>query len=402
MLTNAVAKAAAPQSRAYKLADGGGLHLFVAPTGTKSWRLKYRHAGREKLLTIGRFPEVSLPEARVRRDMAKAQLRAGEDPGVTRIESPSTFEQLARAWYAHNLPAWSAAHAADVLGSLTRDAFPAIGARTPAAIEPNALLNVLRSVERRGRFVTAQRLRQRLSDIFAFGIAEGLADSDPAARLGAAMMEVPPARPQPALTDIADCRSLLDASKRARARISTELASRFLALTAVRLDAVRGMRWGEVEDLDGAEPLWRVPAARMKLKKAKKAEERFDHLVPLSAAAVQVLREAARENGYDTHSHPADGLVFPGRCGASPLAEGAIGALYVRAGFAGRHVPHGWRSSFSTILNEQLGEGWSITIDRALAHSPKDKVEAAYNRAQLLVRRRELFDRWAALLFPAT
>lgn len=408
MLTNVVAKAAAPQARAYKLADAGGLHLHVATTGSKSWRLKYRWQRKEKLLTIGRYPDISLAEARARAEEAKAQLRAGTEPrgGAETAAAIGTVEQLARAWYEHNLASWSAAHAADVLSGLERDVFPAIGEAAIGAVQPRELLAVLRAVEQRRRFVTAQRIRQRLSEIFAFGIAEGLASEDPAARLGAAMLEAPPARPQPALVSIEECRELLARADRVDAREETRLASRFLALTAVRLDAVRGMRWDEVEGLDGDAPLWRVPPARMKLKRAKKGEERFAHLVPLSRQAVAVLRRAA-EIGYGTRSgggpesaRPSETgpLVFPGRDRSRPIGEGALRALYDRAGFTGRHVPHGWRSSFSTILNEQLGEGWRATIDRALAHSPKDKVEAAYNRAEQLARRREIFDRWGDLL----
>jgi len=403
MLTNAVAKAATARPRAYKLADAGGLHLFVAPTGTKSWRLKYRFGGVEKLLTIGRFPDVSLPEARARREAAKEQLRAGVDPSGTDRSAAAldTFEQLARAWYAHNLASWSPAHAADVIASLERDVFPVVGEMGITEIEPPQLLRALRAVEARGRIETARRLRQRLSEIFRYGIAEGLAEKDPAAALGAAMREPPPSRPQPALTAIEDCRALLDACDQARAGQSIVLASRFLALTAVRLDAVRGMRWDEVEGLDGDAPAWRVPPARMKLKLAKKqaadAGDRFAHLVPLSRAAVMVLR-AALELLRDGERLPE--LVFPGRAGDAPIGEGAIGDLYARAGFAGRHVPHGWRSSFSTILNLELGREWRDDIDEALAHSAKGKVEAAYNRAELLARRRELFDRWGAMLAP--
>jgi integrase len=402
MLTNAAAKAAGAHTRAYKLADAGGLHLFVAPTGTKTWRLKYRWRGREKLLTIGRFPDVSLPAARLRREAAKEQLRNGIDPSKQAGEANDmvAFEQLARRWYAHNRASWSPAHAADVLASLERDVFPCVGKMGISEIEPPMLLNALRSVERRGRIETARRLRQRLSDIFRYAIAEGLAERDPAAALGAAMREAPPARPQPALSQIGTCRELLAACDRVAARPATRLASRFLALTAVRLDAVRGMLWGEVEDLLGEAPLWRVPPARMKLKRAKKGEERFAHVVPLSPQAVAVLREAAHQQGVDPRLVGADALVFPGRSGTAPIGEGAIGDLYDRAGFAGRHVPHGWRSSFSTILNEQLGEAWRGAIDRALAHSPKDKVEAAYNRAELLDRRRNLFDQWGAMLLP--
>lgn len=400
MLTNGAVKAAAAQARAYKMSDAGGLYLFVTPAGCKSWRLKYRWQGKEKLLVIGRYPEISLGEARGRRDEAKEQLRAGADPTSAR-QVLETFEQLALAWYQHAKDGWSPAHASDVLASLERDVFPAIGTTSARSIEPRELLQVLRVVENRGRTETARRLRQRLSAIFGFGIAQGLVQADPAQHLGRAMISVRLPRPQPALVELEQCRQLLAICEREPVQPSTKLASRFLALTAVRLEAVRGMRWGEVEDLEGEAPLWRVPPARMKLKKAKKEDERFAHLVPLSAQAVAVLRDAAREIGYDTPPL-ADELVFQGRDRGRPIGEGAIGALYDRAGFSGRHVPHGWRSSFSTILNETLAAdpGARADIDRALAHTPKDKVEAAYNRAQLLDRRRALFAHWGQLLVP--
>lgn len=391
MLTNAAAKAAGARTRAYKLADSGGLFLYVAPTGTKSWRLKYRFAGREKLLTLGRFPEIGVPEARRRREEAKARLREGIDPAARR-ELFDTFEQLARAWFEHNRGNWSDAHAADVLASLERDLFPRLAKMVISDIDAPRLLNALRIVEARGCIETARRIRQRLSAIFGYGIALKLVDIDPAAQLGRAMSAARPPRPMPALTSIEDCRALLAACDHlVAANMMVRLASRFLALTAVRLAAVRGMRWSEV---NFETRTWTVPAERMKLSRAKKELDRFDHVVPLSAAAIAVLK-AARQNGYDTHS---GGLVFPGRSGTSPLGEGALRDLYRRAGFGARHVPHGWRSSFSTILNEHLGPEWRADIDRALAHSPKDKVEAAYNRSALLDRRRRLFDRWGEML----
>ncbi|MCH2486992.1 MAG: tyrosine-type recombinase/integrase [Erythrobacter sp.] len=248
----------------------------------------------------------------------------------------------------------------------------------------------MRAIEARGRRVRAHRVRQRLAEIFAFGKAEGLVDVNPAADLGAAMIAPPPACPHPAFTAIADCRALLDACDRGVARQATVLASRFLALTAVRLDAVRGMVWAEV-DLDAR--LWTVPAGRMKLSRAKKGDSRHDHAVPLSAAAIAVL-EAAR----GAAEVQPDQLVFFGRVGAAPIGAGAIRELYARAGFAGRHVPHGWRASFSTILNEEMGPEWRFDIDAALAHAGKGKVEAAYNRSVQLDRRREVFDRWGSLL----
>lgn len=390
MLTNAAVKAAGAKNRAYKLFDQGGLFLFVAPTGTKSWRQKYRWKGREKLLTLGQFPEVTVPRARILQAEAKEQLAAGVDPSRAG-KSVETFEQLARAWYRHSRPSWSAAHAADVIGSLERDVFAEIANCPVSEVTPPQLLALLRGVEGRGCRTTAQRIRQRLSEIFGFAIAQGLVDSDPAAKLGAAMQDAPPAQPHPALTDIASLQALLDRCETIRARPVTVLASRFLALTAVRLAAVRGARW---EEIDLKQRTWTVPAERMKLARAKKDDARFDHIVPLSAAAIAVLDEVRDYNS----AIAGDALIFPGRRGTVPIAEGAIRELYIRAGFGGRHVPHGWRASFSTILNEELGEGWRTTIDMALAHSAKGKVEAAYNRAQLLDRRRELMEQWGAKL----
>lgn len=396
MLTNATVKAARPDARPYKMADGQGLFLHVAPTGTKSFRLKFRIAGREQLLTFGTWPEVSLAEARERRDLAREQLARGEDPRTSTTAAsakPSTFEEAGRAWHAHQAPRWTPVHAGDVLASLQRDVFPAIGAMPLAAITPPVVLNALRAVESRGARETARRLRQRVSMIFAFAQSEGWCEHDPAAVIGRAMQAPGQRGQQPALLNLDQVRALLEAAELVDAAPVVKLASRFLALTAVRLAAVRGARWDEFEDLDGAAPLWRVPAARMKLAAAKKNDARNDHLVPLSPAAVEVLRAARALEGEG-------GLVFPGRGGSSPLGEAAIGALYARTSFAGRHVPHGWRASFSTILNETFPEDRDA-IDRALAHAAKDKVEAAYNRAQHLQRRRVLFDAWADLLTRA-
>lgn len=398
MLTNGEAKAARPRARPYKLTDAGGLFLHVATTGTKTWRLKYRHRGREKLLTFGRYPALGLPEARTRREEAKEALRAGKDPAL-RFEQLVTFEQIARAWHGHQKVRWSEAHAIDVIASLERDLFPAIGPRPIREIGAAEILAALAKVEARDRGQTARRLRQRCSAVFGWAISRELASHDPAAQLGRAML--PPAIPRPhaALTEIEDCKALLEACRKTDARPVVVLAGELLALTAVRFDALRGMRWGEVQDLHGEEPLWRVPPARMKLARAKKTLERFGHVVPLSPAAVAVLEAAAREKGYDTRSTspPADALVFPGRSRGRPLWEGALRDLYARSPFGDRHVPHGWRASFSTILNEHLPECRNL-IDQALAHTPKDRVEAAYNRAEQLRRRRALFDTWGTLL----
>lgn len=400
MLSNAAVKAARPRSRAYKMFDERGLHLHVAPSGRATWRLKYRLAGAEQLLTIGGYPEISLHAARDHAEQARAMVDRGEKPA-----SPSrrmaerarvTFEAAARTWHAHKLGGWSAEHAGDVLDSLARDVFPAIGALALCEIESRDVLELLEAVEARGRIETARRLRQRISDVFALAISRGLVSNDPAAIVVKALAPTPLKRRQPALLRIEDARALIAAAERAPGPAIVKLASRFLALTAVRLGTLRGATWREIEELDGAVPLWRVPAARMKLTRAKKADATLEHLVPLAPAAVAVLREA-REHGANPGLIGGDALIFAGEDPARPIGEGAIGALYSRAGFAGRHVPHGWRASFSTIMNRAM-PAERFAIDQALAHTPKDKVEAAYNRDDAIERRRVILEHWAVLL----
>lgn len=390
MLTNAAVKGARATTRAYKMCDTGGLYLYVTPTGRRTWRMKFRFQGREKLLTFGAFPALSLVEARARRDAARAMLKRGEYPASRECKFARgamqicTFEDVARAWHADRRPRWTDRHAADVLASLERDLFPGLGKMAIGDIDAAAVLEAIQAIEARGAFETARRVRQRIDMIFSFAIARQMVDRNPAAAIAGELAAAPASRRHPAITDIDEARALIAAADRAGGPPIIRLASRFLALTAVRMGALIGATWDEIEDLEGPAPLWRVPAARMKLKKARKADRANDHPVPLSAAAVDVLRRVG-EIGYDTRSP-----IFP-------IRPGAIGALYDRAGWRGRHVPHGWRATFATILNEAMPEE-RFVIDQALAHSPKDKVEAAYNRAAQLDRRRRLFDAWGAML----
>lgn len=411
MLTNAAVKAARPRAAAYKLTDGGGLHLYIAPTGLRSFRWRCRIGGKEQLLTLGSWPEMSLDQARSARDLARQQLGRGEDPRQARAgEDPQaqTFEVIGRAWHAHMLQRWTPVHAADVLASLERDVFPAIGAMPIGAITVPVILNVLHAIEARGSVVTAHRVRQRISRVFRHAKRQQLVDRDPAADIDDLMAIAPPVEHHASLLEIDDIRALLAAAELVDVAPAVKLASRFLALTAVRLAAVRGARWDEIEDLDGAAPLWRVPAARMKLAAAKKLDARNDHLVPLSRQASELLRSLRS-------SSDGSGLIFDG-AGGRAIGEAAIGALYDRAGFSGRHVPHGWRASFSTILNDRHPEH-RAAIDKALGHAGDGKaekeaginrkVEAAYNRSgerlAHIALRAQLFQAWADELDgPAT
>lgn len=403
MLTNATVKAARPAARPYKMGDAGGLYLYVRPSGRRTWRMKFRFDRREKLLTFGDFPDLSLGAARELRDGAREQLRRGVDPSSAGAEVPAaatTFEQLARQWHERRRPRWSSAHAGDVIASLERDVFPAIGARELDAIDAPAVLKLLLEVEARGCIETARRLRERISGVFRLGISMKLCAADPAALIVDELSPRPLQRPQPALTNIEQARALIVAVDELDAPPIVTLASGLLALTAVRLAALRGAEWSEIEGIDWtdhsttpAAPIWRIPPARMKLTRIRKVDPASEHIVTLSAQAVTLLRLLHQLTGSGRY-------LFPGRGGARPIGEKAIGDLYARAGYAGRHVPHGWRATFSTILNELFPEDQAL-IDQALAHvANKGKVEAAYNRAQHLARLRDLFQRWADLILP--
>ena len=418
MLTDAAVKKAETRDKPYKMADSGGLFLYVAPTGLKSWRMKFRLHGKEKLLTFGPYPEVKLAEARERRDAARRQLREHDDPSGARKRAQEareaekaeqaklvTFEAAARTWHDLQRGRWAPVHVEDVITSLERDVFPAIGAKPLVSIDAPLVLKTLRVVEDRGAIETAKRLRQRISAVFCYAISEGIlpaGSADPAAVVGKALKPLPKKGKQPAITDPAEAQKVLIAAEASGASPITKLASRFLALTQSRPGMVRGVAWDEFTgiDWDGDAygpflPLWTIPAERMKLVLDLKDEESFKHMVPLSWQAVDVLRAVRRLTGRNR-------LVFPGqRHSHKPLSENAIGYLYNRVGFHGRHVPHGWRSSFSTTMNalaKRLRRDDSDVIELMLAHVPENKVKAAYDRAGHMERRRELAQEWSDLL----
>lgn len=394
-----VRKARAENGKPLKLADGHGLILFVSPAGTRSWRYRYEVDGREKLLTLGTYPAMGLAEARAARNQARETLKSGRDPAVVqavtrlvaRQATEQTFEAVARDWHARNAPAWVERHAADVLHSLERDVFPVIGSVPIRDLGPPEILAVLRAIEARGSPETARRIRQRISGVFVAAIGAGLAEQDPAAVVAGAMGPVRQRR-QPAVTDLDAARTMLRRVEAAPGHPATRLAMRLLALVALRPGALITTPWAEVAGLlEAVDPVWTVPAARMKLRLAHKDDEARDHLMPLAAQAIDVLRAAKVLSGRSLY-------VFPNaRHSHRPMSENALGYALHRAGYHGQHVPHGWRSTFSTAMNERYPADRQV-IDLMLAHMPSGGVEAAYNRALHLQRRRELAQLWADML----
>ncbi|WP_141521692.1 tyrosine-type recombinase/integrase, partial [Novosphingobium sp. PC22D] len=348
-------------------------------------------------------PLVSLADARAKRDDAFTILCEGHDPVVMKklqkeanLEAGrQTFERVAREWYENSRAQWATVHASDVIRSLERDVFATIGALPIAQLTPPLILGVLREIEARGAIETAKRVRQRISAVYVYAIAQGIATSDPAEKLGAVLKPLRKGR-QPAITEIVPLRKMILAAEEDNARPITRLGLRMLALTAVRPSELRGAEWAEFEDLDGKLPLWRIPSARMKGDRDRKEEVGGDHLVPLTPQAVAVLRAIWPLTGGGP-------LVFPSnRHAHRPMSENAIGYLLNRAGYHGHHVPHGFRAAFSTIMNEWAERNGDPhdrkVIDLMLAHVPKDKIEGAYNRAAYMLRRRELATIWAGML----
>lgn len=407
MLTDAAIKRAKKAEKPQKLWDSGGLYLHVSTSGHKSFRLKYRFAGKEKVLTLGGYPdELTLVQARDARDAAKRELRDGKDPGTEKkrrramaiVDAANDFEALAKRWHKLNKGRWSTTHAANVWSSLENDVFPILGSLPINTIDVPLVMSVIEAIEGRGAIETAGRVRQRIEAIFALAVSKGLATSNPAAPVKGAMQPKPKQTKQPAITDLEQLRAMLKEVEAIDASPVTKLANRLLALTAVRPGVVHATPWhpNEFEDLEGDAPLWRIPPERMKLRKDRKGDQEFEHLVPLSWQAVEVIDAIKLLTGRMDYLFPNE------RWANRPMSENAINMMLKRAGYHSRHVPHGYRSSFSTIMNEIAERtdrpGDRAVIDLMLAHLPKEKVEGAYNRAAYMPRRREIAQAWADML----
>jgi integrase len=386
-LTDVAIRNAKPADRPLKLYDGGGLFLLVTPTGSRWWRFKYRVNGKEKLLSLGVYPEVSLKDAREARDVTRKVLKSGLDPAVHRKvqkaaasdRAANSFEVIAREWWAKHSPRWAESHSARILRRLEKEVFPWLGGRPVAEITVPELLTVLRRTESRGALETAHRVRRTCGEVFRYAVATGRAERDPAADLRGAL---PPARSGrfPAITDPAAIGALLRAIDGYQGSLVTRCALRLAPLVFVRPGELRRAEWGEI-DLDAA--MWRIPGERMK--------SRHEHIVPLSRQAADVLREL----------HPLTGrrrYVFPGvRSSDRPMSENTLNAALRRLGYEKDvMVAHGFRSMASTLLNEQ---GWHRdAIERQLAHAERDETRAAYHRAQYLDERRKMMQAWADYL----
>jgi len=418
MLTDKAIRAAAAKDKPYKITDGNGLFLHVSKKGRKTLRFKFRFEKKEQLLILGTYPDISLADAREKRAEARKLLREGRDPRhsfnrsklVGDAAGTKSFEVLAREWYDLRQPRWKPVHANDVITSLERDIFPLLGPMPLQEIDEPLLLAVLRKVEERGAIETAHRVKQRVNAVFLHARSIGIKVDNPATHIGQALKPVPPSRKFPAMVTVEGVRQLISDTDRAGASPVTRLGARFLALTCQRPGMVRHLEWSDLAGIewgdasvDSPEALWTVPTAKLKIELKLRANDEFDHKVPLAPQAVETLRAVRWLTGRDQY-------VFPNSLsGFKPMSENAIGYLYNREGYRGKHVPHGWRSSFSTIMNElaerELGQDIRLLTDRfiidlMLAHTPTgmSATELIYNRARYMPRRRELAGIWAEMI----
>jgi len=387
VLSDRAIRTSKPQEKPYKLYDGGGLHVLVQPSGSKLWRLKYRFAGKEKLISFGSYPDVTLATAREKRDEARKQLASGRDPSAQRkldriVEekaAQNTFGAVA-AEHLDNMVANGLAETTLVKNRWMLQVLAAPLAHRPIVeIMPIEVLDVLKRIEKSGRRETARKLRSMIGGVFRYAVVTLRATNDPTAPLRGALL-TPQVQHRPAIIDERELGILMRAIDEYDGWPTLRAALQLIALTMTRPGDVRFMRRSEI---NFEQAVWRIPAERMKMRRP--------HDVPLSRQAMEILREVWSLSEYGD-------LVLPSiRSIKKPLSENAMNSALRRMGYAKDEMTsHGFRATASTILNER---GFNPdVIEAALAHQDKNVIRRAYNRATYWPERVKLLQSWADLL----
>lgn len=384
-LTDAHARNAKPKTKPYKVFDGGGLYLLVKPNGSRLWRYKYRINTAENVFAIGKYPQVSLQQAREAREIANRLVKRGIHPAsereaarlVTINSSANTFATVAKEWIEKNRERWSPYYLKQVETMLGDDVLPVIGQLPIKMVSANQLLAIIQKVERRGAATVALLIRQWCSAIFRHAISNLQADTDPTVALKGAIVR-PKVRHKRALAE-KEIGPFLRKLETAGGTEPIKIAMEILLLTFVRPGELRGAMWSEI-DLESGE--WRIPAERMKMG--------APHTVPLSRQAVELFRRL--KNSGNTLPHVFPNTRDPQRV-MSPMT---FNRFLERMGHAGDFSAHGCRATASTILNEK-GHRFDV-IERQLAHKERDKIRASYNYAEYLPERRKMMQAWADFL----
>lgn len=393
-LTDTAIKTAKPAAKAIKMTDGDGLYLLIHPNGGKWWRFDYRFDGKRKTLSMGVYPEVSLRDARDRRDDARRKIANQIDPGEHRKANKNaradavanSFETVAREWFTKMLSTWTPDHADKIIKRLERDVFPWIGDKPVADLTAPVVLTTIRRIEARGRLETAHRALQNCGQVFRYAVATGRAERDPTSDLRGAL---PPTREKhmAAITDPVEVGALLRAIDAFRGTLIVQSALKLSALVFVRPGELRQAEWAEI-DLDKGE--WNIPANRMKGWARKGITT--PHLVPLAPQAVAILRDLQPLTGRGQ-------FVFSGRDPKKCMSNAAVNAALRRMGYDTKTemTGHGFRAMARTILHEELGIDREA-IEHQLAHAVPDALGTAYNRTKFIKERRTMMQRWADYL----
>ena len=392
-LTELSIKQAKPKEKQYKLTDGEGMYLRVYPNGSKYWQLQYWFDGKQKILSIGVWPDISLKDARDKRYEAKKKIKEGTNPldekkeilksldfiqEKEKLRESTTFQKVAEEWISRKSIEWTERHSRGVKSSLSMHAYPDLGEKPISTISKQDIISTLRKLEAEGKYEACYRLRQKIEAIFSYAEIEGQCIGNPAKGLQQILT-----KPQPKsqnslpISELPEFLEKMDADKVTAP--TTLLAMKFIILTFVRTSELRFADWTEF-DIDCTEPLWVIPADRMKMRRT--------HHVPLSRQAVCILEEIQQYSGKE-------GYVFPQFYNKKKaMSENTLLYFSNRLGYAGRNTIHGFRSVASTVLNES--RKWHPdVIERQLAHQESNKVRSAYNRAEHLDERRKMMEWWS-------
>jgi integrase len=386
-LTDKTIKALKPGPKARKVTDGGGLFLLVNPDGSRWWRFKYRYEGREKMISVGVYPDTGLALAREKRDEARRLLAAGINPSAQRAAKKAavanSFEAVALEWYAKESPSWVDAHGTRIKKRLENDVFPRIGTRPVSELTAQEILAVVRRIVDRKAIETAHRALANIGQVMRYAVATGRAPSDPTPALRGALPS-PNSTHHAAVTDPTALGKLLGNLDGYQGSPVVRAALRLAPHVFVRPGELRRAEWAEV-DLNAKDgPLWTIPGAKMK--------GGSDHCVPLSRQAVAILMEIEPLTGRSR-------FVFPGaRSYHRPLSENAVLAALRSLGYSKETVTgHGFRATARTLLDEVLGYAPHL-IEHQLAHSVRDPLGRAYNRTSHLSERRIMMQGWSNYL----
>jgi integrase len=389
-LTDLEVKNARPQERPFKLNDGKGLFLHISPPGKKTWRYRYKITGKESVVVIGEYPDMTLLSARVEGEAMRRKVKAGVNPSKERqavkqaavqekekeVQAAiNSFQNITYEWHEREKGSWSVGHSMAVMETLRADVFPAIGAIAVDRITPPMIMDILRAIEAREALVVAQKVLQRMTAVFRYAVQTGRAHYNPATEMKG-VIKKRAVQHHPMIT-AEELPAFLHHLMGADLHVTTKLALEFAILTAARTGEVRGATWSEIDLEKG---IWSIPGERMKMKMA--------HAVPLSRQAAAILSRMKILFG-DT------GIIFPGvrAIEKKPLSENTLLYAMYRMGYHGRATVHGFRAAFSIIANEA---GFNPdAIERQLAHREKNQVRAAYHRSEYMAERVEMMQWWA-------